>query len=64
VAGRRSAVGLYDHDLATYTAADRFRHQDAEGFVRIFGLGIQTWSAKQGPGRPNAGTGAGAGAVE
>ena len=56
VAGRRSKVGLYDHDLATYTAADRFRHQDAEGFVRIFGLGIQTWSAKQGPGRPGGGT--------
>ena len=61
VAGRRSAVGLYDHDLATYTAADRFRHQDAEGFVRIFGLGIETWSSKQGPGRPGAVTGAGTG---
>ena len=48
VAGRRSPVGLYDHDLATYTAADRFRHQDAEGFVRIFGLGIQTWASRQG----------------
>ncbi|MGD0811383.1 MAG: argininosuccinate synthase [Acidimicrobiales bacterium] len=49
VAGRRSPVGLYDHDLATYSAADRFRHQDAEGFVRIFGLGIETWASKQGP---------------
>jgi argininosuccinate synthase len=48
VAGRRSPVGLYDHDLATYTAADRFRHQDAEGFVRIFGLGIQVWASRQG----------------
>ena len=28
---------------------DRFRHQDAEGFVRIFGLGIETWASKQGP---------------
>jgi argininosuccinate synthase len=58
VAGRRSPVGLYDHDLATYTAADRFRHQDAEGFVRIFGLGIQVWASRQGgvgPARPAAG---------
>jgi argininosuccinate synthase len=53
VAGRRSPVGLYDHDLATYTAADRFRHQDAEGFVRIFGLGIETWASKQGPALQN-----------
>jgi argininosuccinate synthase len=54
VAGRRSPVALYEHDLATYTAADRFRHQDAEGFVRIFGLGIETWASKQGAsqGRP------------
>ena len=49
VAGRRSPVALYDHDLATYSAADRFRHEDAAGFVRIFGLGIETWASKQGP---------------
>jgi argininosuccinate synthase len=48
VAGRRSDVGLYDYDLATYEAADRFRHQDAEGFVRLWGLGIATWADKQG----------------
>jgi argininosuccinate synthase len=47
VAGRRSPVGLYDHNLATYTAADSFRHQDAEGFVKIFGLGIETWASRQ-----------------
>ncbi len=47
VAGRRSDVGLYDYGLATYDAADTFRHEDAEGFVRLFGLGIQTWAAKQ-----------------
>jgi len=55
VAGRRSPVALYDHDLATYTAADRFRHQDAEGFVRIFGLGIETWASRQGLGGGGAG---------
>ena len=48
VAGRRSPVGLYDYALATYEAADRFRHEDAEGFVRLWGLGVKTWAARQG----------------
>ncbi len=56
VVGRRSPVALYDHDLATYDASDTFRHADAEGFVRLWGLGVATWSARQGPG---AGAGAG-----
>jgi argininosuccinate synthase len=47
VAGRRSDVGLYDYALATYEAADRFRHQDAEGFVRLWGLGVATWATRQ-----------------
>jgi len=47
VAGRRSDVGLYDYGLATYEAADRFRHHDAEGFVRLWGLGVETWAARQ-----------------
>ena len=47
VAGRRSEVGLYDYGLATYEAADRFRHEDAEGFVRLWGLGVETWAARQ-----------------
>ena len=46
--GRRSPVGLYDYELATYDAADTFRHQDAEGFVRIWGLGISTWAQRHG----------------
>ena len=50
VVGRRSPVALYDHDLATYDASDSFRHGDAEGFVRLWGLGVATWSARQGPG--------------
>ena len=48
VVGRRSPIGLYDYGLATYDAADSFRHEDAEGFVRVFGLGVQTWADKQG----------------
>ena len=50
VVGRRAPRSLYDYGLATYDAADRFRHADSEGFVRIWGLGVQTWSAVQGPG--------------
>jgi argininosuccinate synthase len=48
--GRRATRGLYDHDLATYDAADAFRHEDSEGFVRLWGLSAQTWSRRQGPG--------------
>jgi argininosuccinate synthase len=50
VTGRRAPTSLYDYGLATYDAADRFRHADSEGFVRLWGLGVQTWSGIQGPG--------------
>ena len=48
VVGRRSQHSLYDYGLATYDAADAFRHEDAEGFVRLWGLGIETWAQRQG----------------
>ncbi len=51
VAGRRSPVSLYDYDLATYEAADRFHHGDAAGFVRLWGLGVETWATRQGGAR-------------
>ena len=51
VTGRRSPDALYDYGLATYDAADTFRHEDSEGFVRLWGLSVQTWAARQGPGR-------------
>ena len=47
MAGRRSDVGLYDYGLATYDAADTFHHEDAAGFVRLWGLGVQTWAGRQ-----------------
>ncbi len=50
VVGRRGPQSLYDYGLATYDAADQFRHADSEGFVNIWGLGIRTWSAIQGVG--------------
>jgi argininosuccinate synthase len=48
VVGRRSPHALYDYGLATYDAGDKFNHADSEGFVRIYGLGIKTWAARQG----------------
>ena len=56
VSGRRSPVSLYVHDLATYDASDSFEHADAEGFVRLWGLGVATWARRQGGvGGPRAG---------
>ncbi len=55
VVGRRSEHALYDLGLATYGSEDAFDHSHAEGYVRLYGLGLKVWSAKQG-----AGQGAGA----
>ena len=54
--GRRSDESLYDYGLATYDAADSFRHEDADGFVRLWGLGVQTWAARQGGVEQSRGT--------
>jgi len=48
VAGRRADQGLYSHDLATYDASDTFRHEDSAGFVRLWGLSVETWAREQG----------------
>jgi argininosuccinate synthase len=48
VTGRRSPHSLYDYALATYDAADRFRHEDSAGFVRLWGLSVETWAGTQG----------------
>jgi len=37
--GRKSPFGLYEEDLATFGADDVYRQADAEGFIRLFGLG-------------------------
>lgn len=47
--GRRAEAPLYDYALATYEADDAFRHEDAEGFVRLWGLSTETWSRRQHP---------------
>jgi argininosuccinate synthase len=48
IVGRRSPNALYDYGLATYDAEDTFAHADSEGFVKIYGLGVKTWAARQG----------------
>jgi argininosuccinate synthase len=50
ITGRRAPRSLYDYSLATYDAADNFRHEDSAGFVRLWGLSTERWSAIQGPG--------------
>ena len=48
IVGRRSPQALYDYGLATYDAEDTFQHADSEGYVKIYGLGVKTWAARQG----------------
>ena len=42
--GRRSPHALYDRSLATYDVGDTFRHQDAAGFVKLWGLSTKQWA--------------------
>jgi argininosuccinate synthase len=48
ITGRRAPHALYDYGLATYDEHDTFKHADSEGFVKIYGLGVKTWAARQG----------------
>ena len=41
---RRSNSSLYDTALATYDEGDSFAHEDAAGFVRLWGLPLKTWA--------------------
>jgi argininosuccinate synthase len=42
VVGRRSPFALYDHALATYEKGDAFDHTAAEGFIKLWGLPVET----------------------
>lgn len=48
VAGRKSALSLYDLNLATYDNDDAFNQTDAKGFINIQALSLKTWALKQG----------------
>ena len=42
VVGRKSPFALYDRDLAIYGEGDRFDHWAAEGFIKLWGLPVET----------------------
>jgi argininosuccinate synthase len=46
IVGRKSPYALYEHALATYDAGDLFDHGAAEGFIKIWGLPIETAARK------------------
>jgi argininosuccinate synthase len=48
VTGRRSAMSLYDKNLATYDQGDAFDHAAAVGFIKIFGLPLRVEAARHG----------------
>jgi len=52
VVGRRSDASLYDLSLATYGSQDAFDQRHAEGFVKLWGLPLKVWAAKQGGASP------------
>jgi argininosuccinate synthase len=48
VTGRTAPRSLYDHGLATYDEGDVFRHEDAAGFIRLWGLPARQWAKTHG----------------
>jgi len=46
IVGRTSPNALYAHELATYDAGDLFDHSAAVGFIKIWGLPIETIARK------------------
>jgi argininosuccinate synthase len=44
VVGRKSPFALYDQGLATYDEGDKFDHAAAEGFIKIWGLPVETYA--------------------
>ena len=43
VVGRKSEFSLYNEGLATYDAKDTFDHASAQGFIKLFGLGVKSF---------------------
>ena len=56
VVGRQSPNALYDHGLATYDDGDLFDHTAAVGFIKIFGLPLETAARKARKGSPSVTT--------
>ena len=57
VVGRQSPNALYETGLATYDEGDQFDHAAAEGFIKIWGLPLET-TARQSRQRAAAGSAA------
>lgn len=47
VVGRKSKHSLYSEVLATYEKEDKFSHEDARGFVNLWGLPLKIYSKAQ-----------------
>ena len=47
VIGRKSPKSLYRHDLATYDEGDNFDQAAAQGFIKLWGLPLQTQTKYQ-----------------
>ena len=59
VTGRRARTASTTTTSPPTTPTTRFRHEDSAGFVRLWGLGIETWARRKGQGvepaiEPNA----------
>ncbi len=52
VVGRKSPFALYEQQLATYDEGDLFDHTAAEGFIKIWGLPLETAARKAARARP------------
>ena len=50
IVGRKSPFGLYDKSLATHNEGDKFDHAAVEGFIKIWGLPVES-TAKKAPKR-------------
>jgi argininosuccinate synthase len=46
VTGRRSDVGLYDFNLATYDAGDTYDQKMSKGFIEIYGMTAKLSAAR------------------
>ena len=46
IVGRKSPYALYDLALATYDAGDTYDHTAAVGFIKIWGLPVETAARK------------------
>ncbi len=46
-AGTTSPYSLYNESLASFTTGDLYNHQDASGFITLFGLPLQVRALKQ-----------------